>query len=150
VTDELQTFTEHGIKLRSGEEPAADIVVTATGRNVVVLGDIQISVYGRTVDISKTMNYIGTMYNGVPNFASVSGYTNASWTLKCQLTCRLVCRLLNCMDKKGYRACMLQNNDSSVKEDGTKKPWKLYNNYLLDMISLGIGSLNDGVLKFAR
>jgi len=110
------------------------------------------------------------MYDGVPNLASVFGYTNASWTLKCELTCNFVCRLLNHMDKKGYRVCAPRNGDASMPEarwlnlssgyiqrsidklpkQGSKSPWKLHDNYVLDTMSLSSGSLNDGVLKFSH
>ncbi len=89
VTDEIETFTEHGIKLRSGKELQGDIIVTATGLNLVALGNIQISVDGRHIDPAKTLNYKGTMYGGIPNLASTFGYTNASWTLKSRIDLRL-------------------------------------------------------------
>ncbi len=104
VTDHIETFTEKGIKLRSGEELEADVVVTATGLNLVVLGNVQLTVDGRSVDLSKTLNYKGMMFSDVPNLASAFGYTNASWTLKCDLTCEYVCRLLNHMRKDGAEA----------------------------------------------
>ena len=170
VTDEIDAFTERGIKLRSGAELEADIIVTATGLNLVVLGGIQFSVDGRAVDFAKTMNYKGSMFDGVPNFSSVFGYTNASWTLKCELICNYICRLLNHMEKRGYQACMPQNEDASVKEErwlnlssgyiqrvadklpkqGSKLPWKLRDNYVLDAMSLRTSSLNDGVMRFSH
>ena len=101
VTDEIETFTEHGIKLRSGKELQADIIVTATGLNLVALGEIQISVDGRSIDPANTLNYKGTMYGGIPNLASTFGYTNASWTLKSELTCDYICRVLNHMEAEG-------------------------------------------------
>jgi cation diffusion facilitator CzcD-associated flavoprotein CzcO len=135
-----------------------------------VLGGVQFSMDGRDVDFSKTLLYKGSMYDGVPNLASVFGYTNASWTLKCELTCNFICRLLNRMDKKGYRVCVPQNGDASMQEarwlnlssgyiqrsidqlpkQGSKSPWKLYDNYVLDTMSLSTGSLDDGVMKFSH
>ena len=169
ATDEIESFTENGIKLRSGAELEADIIVTATGLNLLVLGGVRFSVDGRAVDFAKTMNYKGSMFGGVPNFASVFGYTNASWTLKCELICNYICRLLNHMDKRGFQACMPLNEDVSVKgerwlnltsgyiqrvadklpKQGSKLPWKLRDNYLLDALSLRTSPLDDGVMKFA-
>src|SRR5262249_52508786 len=102
VTDPIDTFTEAGIKLRSGRELAADIIVTATGLQLEVLGGAQIAVDGRVVDLGRTFTYKGVMYSDVRNFASVFGYTNASWTLRADLICEWVCRLLNEMDQKGF------------------------------------------------
>jgi cation diffusion facilitator CzcD-associated flavoprotein CzcO len=170
VTDEIETFTEGGIRLRSGEELRGDIIVTATGLNLVALGEIQVSVDGNPVDLGKTLNYRGTMYGGIPNLASAFGYTNASWTLKSELTCKYICRLLNHMQAKGYRVCVPQNDDPSVQlepwlnltsgyiqrvagklpKQGSKAPWKLHQNYVKDLISLRFGSLEDGVLRFFR
>jgi monooxygenase len=168
VTDEIDTFTETGIKLRSGVELEADIIVTATGLNLIALGGIEISVDGKPIDPGKTLNYKGTMFSGVPNLAAVFGYTNASWTLKAELTCEYVCRLINHMDKKGYKICQPQNDDPSMSEEpwlnlssgyiqraadqlpkqGSKMPWKLHQNYVRDLISLRFGTLDDGILQF--
>jgi monooxygenase len=169
VTDEIQTFTERGILLKSGAEIAADIVVAATGLNLVALGGMQLSVDGEAVDPAKTLSYRGTMYSGIPNLASAFGYTNASWTLKCELTCDYVCRLLNHMDKKDVQVCVPQNDDPSVQEEpwlnlnsgyilrvadklpkqGSKMPWRLRQNYVLDIMNLRHGSLEDGVMRFS-
>src|SRR5207237_5440602 len=131
---------------QDGNELKADIIVTATGLNLQVLGGIDVSVDGRPVDFARTLNYKGMMYSDVPNLASSFGYTNASWTLKCDLTCEYVCRLLNYMDKNGYGSCTPRNSDPSVTEEpwidftsgyvqraiakmpkqGSKRPWKLY------------------------
>jgi monooxygenase len=168
VTDEIDTFTERGIKLRSGAELEADIIVTATGLKLVALGDVQLSVDGRAIDPSQTLNYRGTMYGGIPNLASVFGYTNASWTLKSELTCNYICRVLNHMNRAGYQVCVPQNDDPSVTlepwlnlssgyiqrvadklpKQGSKLPWKLHQNYVKDVMSLRYGSLNDGVMRF--
>ncbi len=167
VTDHIETFTESGIRLRSGIELQADIVVTATGLKVNLLGDVAFSVVGRRVDLSKTLAYKGMMFSEVPNLASVFGYTNASWTLKADLTCEYVCRLLNHMRRHGYAAAT-PRRDASVTEEpfldfssgyvqralamlpkqGSKKPWRLYQNYALDMATLRLGSINDGVMEF--
>ncbi len=168
VTDQIETFTENGVKLRSGIELEADIIVTATGLNLLLLGGIQFSVDGQAVDFSKTMLYKGAMYSGVPNVASVFGYTNASWTLKCELTCNFVCRLLNHMKSIGARVCVPQNDDAFIEEarwlnlssgyiqrvidklpkQGSKSPWKLHDNYVLDSVTLRARSFDDGVMRF--
>ena len=169
-TDQIETFTEAGIKLRSGTEIAADIIVTATGLDLLVLGDVKLTVDGKAVDPGKTMTYKGMMYSDVPNMVVATGYTNASWTLKCDLTCEYVCRMLNYMDKHGYRQCTPRQNDPSVKEQpwvdfssgyiqralekfpkqGSKLPWKLHQNYVRDLLALRFGSVNDGVIEYAR
>src|SRR5258708_34496715 len=116
VTNEIDTFTKNGIRLKDGSELEADIIVTATGLNLQVLGGLEVSVDGRIVDFARTLNYKGMMYSDVPNLASSFGYTNASWTLKCDLTCAYVCRLLNYMDRHGYKQCMPRNVDPSITE----------------------------------
>ena len=95
------------------------MIVTATGLNLQLLGGVQVSVDGRDVALAKTLNYKGMMFSDVPNLASSFGYTNASWTLKCDLTCEYVCRLLNHMQKHGYQQCTPRNVDPSVVEE----PW---------------------------
>jgi monooxygenase len=169
VTDQIETFTEKGLLLRSGKELEADLIVTATGLNLQVFGGMQVSVDGRPVDLSRTLNYKGMMYSDVPNLASAFGYTNASWTLKCDLTCEYVCRLLNYMDERGHRQCTPRRNDSSIAEQpwidfssgyvqrsiaqfpkqGSKAPWRLHQNYALDIVMLRFGSIDDGTLEFA-
>ncbi len=169
VTDHIETFTEKGLRLRSGAELEADLIVTATGLNLEVLGAVELTVDGRRVDPAKTMGYKGMMYSDVPNLASAFGYTNASWTLKCDLTCEYVCRLLNHMKKKGYRQCTPRKNDPSIVEEpaftftsgyvqrsiakfpkqGSRAPWKLYQNYALDLVSLKYSGVEDGSLEFS-
>jgi monooxygenase len=170
VTDEIQNFTERGIRLKSGAELPADIIIAATGLNLVALGGMQLIIDGRAVDPAKSLSYRGTMYSGIPNLASAFGYTNASWTLKCELTCDYVCRLLNYMDKKGTHVCVPQNDDPTVQEEpwlnlnsgyilrvadklpkqGSKMPWRLRQNYVLDIMNLRHGSLEDGVMQFSQ
>jgi monooxygenase len=113
LTGHIETFTEKGIQLESGEILAADIIVTATGLVMESFGGVKLSVDGRNVDMGSTLAYQGVMISGVPNFASVFGYTNASWTLKTDLICTYVCRLLNFMDKRG-----LPGNASQSRRDG--------------------------------
>jgi cation diffusion facilitator CzcD-associated flavoprotein CzcO len=169
VTDRIDTFTEKGLRLESGAELEADLVVTATGLNLLALGGMEIAVDGREVELAETMSYKGMMLGGVPNFAFAIGYTNASWTLKCDLTCEYVCRLLKHMDEHGYRQCVPQNRDPSVAElpfidfssgyvqrsiekfpkQGSKPPWRLYQNYPLDILGLKFGAIEDGALEFS-
>src|SRR6185312_7885155 len=150
------TFTATGVRLCSGEELAADIIVTATGLSMKLMSGVRLVVDGATVDLSQTMAYKGMMYSGIPNLASALGYTNASWTLKCDLTCEYVCRLISYMDRHGYRQCMPHNVDHSITElpsldfssgyvqrsvakmpkQGSKRPWRLYQNYALDIVTL--------------
>ena len=169
VTDQIVALTERGILLRSGREIMTDLIVTATGLNLQVLGGIELSVDGRKIDPAKTLSYKGMMYSGVPNLASAIGYTNASWTLKCDLTCDYVCRLLNFMDDNGFQQCTPLNNDPSIVEEpwvdfssgyvrrsldkfpkqGSKTPWKLHQNYALDLISLRFGSVQDSAMQYS-
>jgi monooxygenase len=170
VTDHIDRFTEKGILLKSGQELEADVIVTATGLVLEVWNGVEISVDGRKVDASKTLSYKGMMYEGVPNLASAFGYTNASWTLKCDLTCEYVCRLLNHMKRTGLRQATPVNDDPSVTfepwldfssgyvqramakfpKQGNKTPWKLYQNYAMDLMSLRYAKLDDGVLRFGN
>jgi cation diffusion facilitator CzcD-associated flavoprotein CzcO len=169
VTSEIDTFTEKGIRLKDGSELEADIIVTATGLNLQVLGGLEVSVDGRVVDFAKTLNYKGMMYSDVPNLAAAFGYTNASWTLKCDLTCEYVCRLINYMDRRGYKQCVAHNVDPEITElpslnftsgyvqrsiakmpkQGSKRPWRLYQNYALDIITLRYGKVDDGVMQYS-
>ncbi|MET0335820.1 MAG: NAD(P)/FAD-dependent oxidoreductase [Rhizobacter sp.] len=169
VTDEIETFTEKGIQLKSGTELEADLIVTATGLVLSSLGEMNLSVDGRKVESAKTIGYKGTMYSDVPNLASSFGYTNASWTLKCDLTCEYVCRLLNHMKKHGYRQCTPRNHDPELQEEpwldftsgyvqrsaamlpkqGSKAPWRLHQNYIRDLFTLRYGRIDDGVMEFS-
>jgi monooxygenase len=169
ATCEIDTFTTNGIRLKDGSELEADIVVTATGLVLQVLGGLDVSVDGRPVDFAKTLNYKGMMYSDVPNLAAALGYTNASWTLKCDLTCEYVCRLINYMDRHGYKQCMPHNSDPTIApqpslnftsgyvqrsiaklpKQGSKRPWRLYQNYALDIVSLRFGKIADGVMQYS-
>ena len=169
VTAEIDRFTESGIRLKDGSELQADIIVTATGLVLQLLGGMETVVDGRTIDFAKTMNYKGMMYSDVPNLASAFGYTNASWTLKCDLTCEYVCRLLNYMDRHGYKQCMPHNVDPTVEplpvldfssgyvqralpmlpKQGSKRPWRLFQNYAFDIVTLRFGKVDDGVMKYS-
>ena len=169
VTKEIDTFTKDGIRLKDGSELPADIIVTATGLVLEVLGGVQVSVDGRVVDFPSKLTYKGMMYADVPNLASSFGYTNASWTLKCDLTCEYVCRLINYMDRHNYRQCMPHNSDNTIEalpsldfssgyvrravakmpKQGSKRPWRLYQNYAFDIVTLRFGKVDDGVMQYS-
>jgi cation diffusion facilitator CzcD-associated flavoprotein CzcO len=166
----IDTFTETGLKLRSGIELQADLVVTATGLTLQVLSGLELTVDGASVDPAKSFTYKGMMYSDVPNFASSFGYTNASWTLKSDLTCAYVCRLLNHMQKTGARRCMprvrcadmaaepwvdfssgyFQRSLDKLPKQGSRKPWKLHQNYLRDLLAMRFASVEDDAMEFSR
>ncbi len=169
VTAEIERFTPKGIALKSGQELEADIIVTATGLKLELLGGMAVTVDGETKAMAKTMSYKGMMYSDVPNLASSFGYTNASWTLKCDLTCEYVCRLLNHMDKKGtpiatpksdpsvaempwldFSSGYVQRAKDVLPKQGAVKPWRLYQNYALDMITLRYGRIDDGTMQLEK
>ena len=170
VTDQIETFTETGLKLRSGATLDADLIVTATGLNLQLFGGLQATVDGAHVDFAKTYGYKGMMFSDVPNLALAIGYTNASWTLKAELICRYVCRLLNHMTATGTRQCTPRLRDASIGEapfldltsgyikreiqkfpkQGSKIPWKLYQNYARDLLMLKRGGVEDGVMEFSN
>ena len=169
VTDKIDRFTEHGIKLSSGKEIPADVIVTATGLKLQLVSGISMFVDGAKVDLSKTFNYKGTMFSGVPNFAITIGYTNASWTLKAELTSLYFCRLINYMQSHGYRSAIptvsddigeqpmmnlqagyVQRELEHLPKQGLKRPWTLQQNYPKDIMALRYGKVNDGALVFAR
>jgi cation diffusion facilitator CzcD-associated flavoprotein CzcO len=169
VTDEIDAFTGHGILLKSGAHLAADVVVLATGLKLNLLGDIGFTVDGARLETSRAMAYKGAMLSGVPNMAYAFGYTNASWTLKADLTANYVCRLLRHMDSYGY-AIATPRPDPALAEQpflnftsgyvvralkilpkqGSRRPWKVYQNYLLDVLTLRCARIDDGVLVFER
>jgi cation diffusion facilitator CzcD-associated flavoprotein CzcO len=170
VTDTIDEFTETGVKLASGETIDADIVVTATGLKLKIMSGLTLVVDGEQVDLATKMAYKGMMYNDVPNLAQAFGYTNASWTLKCDLTSKYVCRLIKHMDKHGFACCVARDNDSTVTRtpvldfnstyivkvldqlpsQGSRHPWKLHQNYFQDLSMLKYAKLDDGVMEFRR
>jgi monooxygenase len=170
VTDEIETFTEKGLRLRSGQELEADIIVTATGLNVQMMGGMQVCVDATAIKLSRTLAYKGMMYSDVPNLASSFGYTNASWTLKSDLTAGYVCRLLNYMDAHGYDTCTPRKHDPSITEEpaidfssgyiqraldelpkqGSTRPWRLHQNYAFDILEFRFACVDDGTMEFAR
>ena len=168
VTDEIESFTETGLALKSGATLDADIIVTATGLKLRRFGGLSLTVDGAPVEIPKAMVYKGMMLSGVPNLAFSVGYTNASWTLKCDLTSRYVCRLVNYLAKHGYTEARPRRDPSievaplldftsgyvqrSIKDfpqQGSRVPWKLYQNYPRDLFMIERSKLADGVLQFA-
>jgi monooxygenase len=168
VTDRIDTFTKKGLLLESGTELEADLIITATGLNLLWLGGLEISVDGEDLDLSKALSYKGLMLSGVPNMAFAVGYTNASWTLKCDLTSEYVCRVLNHMDAHGYRICVPRRDPTITEQpildltsgyvlrsldkfpkQGSRPPWKLHQNYARDILTLRHRALEDGALEFS-
>jgi len=173
VTDRIDTFTEKGILLESGEELEADIIVTATGLNLMALGGAEFSVDGQAVDISKTVSYLGMMFSDLPNLISTFGYINASWTLRADLTAHFACRVINHMDRSDYRQCTPrlreEDKDMAVQDwltdfssgyikrgvhllprQGDKAPWLNTQNYMADRKSLPKREIDDGILRFTN
>jgi monooxygenase len=170
VTDTIDTFTETGLRLGSGAELEADIVVTATGLNMLAVGGMTIAVDGTEIDLAQTVGYKGIMFSGIPNLAVSLGYTNASWTLKCDLTCRWVCRLLAHMDAHGYRQVTPRWGEADLPANpfvdlasgyvlrsiekfprqGDNAPWRLHQNYARDVLLLRHGAIADEALEFSR
>jgi cation diffusion facilitator CzcD-associated flavoprotein CzcO len=168
VTDRVASFEEGGIRLESGRGLEADVVVTATGLELLFLGGMRLSVDGEEVDVARALTYKGMMLSEVPNFAFTIGYTNASWTLKADLVAEYACRLLNHMSAGGYGECVPRISDPAVTEEplmdftsgyvlrslemlpkqGSKEPWKLRQNYPVDLRNLRRGPLEDGAMRF--
>ncbi len=169
VTDHIERFTPEGIRLRSGRELEADLIVTATGLNVRLFGGAELWVDDRQLDPTQTMAYKAMMVSDVPNMAFAVGYTNASWTLKVDLVAEYVCRLINYMDAEGYASCC-PRVDPEVEEaplldfdagyimrardqlprGGSKYPWRVFENYALDRVMLRRSRVNDSNMEFAR
>ncbi|WDZ83205.1 flavin-containing monooxygenase [Micromonospora cathayae] len=168
VTDTVDTFTATGIRLASGRDLPADLVVTATGLNLLAIGGMELTVDGTRIDLARTVAYKGMMLSGVPNFALTLGYTNASWTLKADLVAGYVCRLLQHLDRHGHQVCtplapdtdklspiidltagyVLRSVDALPKQ-GPAAPWRLHQNYPRDVWLMRYGPLDDGVV-FSR
>jgi monooxygenase len=170
VTDRVDTFTETGIRLASGDELEADIVVTATGLDLLFLGGMSVTVDGTGVDPGARLTYKGMMLEGVPNLAMAVGYTNASWTLKCDLTCDYVCRLLNHMREGRLRQCTPRNTGADVTatpllalnagyvrrsvhllpKQGSRFPWQVHQSYLRDYRAMKLRSVEDEAMVFSN
>ncbi|MFL9840862.1 NAD(P)/FAD-dependent oxidoreductase [Sphingomonas sp. ST-64] len=164
VTDHIERFETDGIRLKSGDLLPADIIVTATGLDMQLMGGIPFTVDGARVDPARSLGYKAMMYSDIPNLASSFGYTNASWTLKSDLTCAYVCRLLNAMKKRGMRQVTPRVGADVTQEDfltftsgyvqraidrfpkqGDKRPWRVHQNYTLDLIDLKFGGIDAGM-----
>ena len=169
LTDHILKFTESGIALKSGTYIETDLVVTATGLDLLPLGGVTFKVDGETVDISDTVIYKGMMLSGLPNLLVAVGYTNASWTLKCDLTSMYFCKLLKYMDRNYYRYCICSHPDKAptlpiidfssgyierainrFPNQGTKRPWRLYQNYFLDLLATRFGVFRNSGIQFFR
>jgi cation diffusion facilitator CzcD-associated flavoprotein CzcO len=170
VTDQIETFTETGLKLKSGATLDADVIVTATGLRMQLLGEMEMVVDGRKIAPHETTSYKGMMFSDVPNLASTFGYTNASWTLKADLTAEYVCRLLNRMDRTGAQICTprlpqgemeiepwldfssgyVQRALKILPKQGARTPWKVHQNYALDLVALRYGKVDDGTMEFSK
>lgn len=171
VTDRIETFTENGILLQSGDEIEADIIISATGLELQMLGGVEIEVDGEPVALNERLTYKGVLLEGVPNAAMIVGYINASWTLKADIASEYVCRLLNHMDKRGYAQVVAEDHegcktDATIMDaldagyvrraadrlprQGSKGPWRLAHDYLRDRPVLRRGPIEDGCLHFSR
>jgi cation diffusion facilitator CzcD-associated flavoprotein CzcO len=169
VTGRIARFDETGIRLESGEHLDADVVVTATGLNLLPIGGMALAVDGHPVELSETVSYKGMMVSGVPNFAMTIGYTNASWTLKADLVARYVCRLLEHMERHGYDVVTplapadperepflgltsgyVQRSLAALPKQGGRAPWKLYQNYIRDVLLMRRGPVEDEGIRFSR
>lgn len=169
VTDTIECFTPEGIRLASGCELPADIIVTATGLNLMLMGNIGFTVDGQPFDPARSMQYKGMMFSDLPNLASAFGYTNASWTLKADLTSVYVCRLLNHMDKIGMRQATprltahveeipfldftsgyVQRALAKFPRQGAVMPWRVHQNYVRDLATMRFGAIEDGVISFSN
>jgi cation diffusion facilitator CzcD-associated flavoprotein CzcO len=168
VTDHVAELTETGVALRSGGHLDADLIVTATGLELQAFGGVETTVDGQRLDPSDLVVYRGIMCSDVPNLAFASGYTNASWTLKADLASRYVCRLLHYMDRHGYTRCVPRRDPSIQKvplmdltsgyiqrsidkfpRQGSAVPWRLHQNYALDLLLIDYGRVNDAAMEFA-
>jgi cation diffusion facilitator CzcD-associated flavoprotein CzcO len=170
VTDAIAEVVESGIRLSSGRALPADIIVAATGLVVKLMGGAEILVDGVPAKFNEKLVYKGAMFSGVPNLALAFGYTNNSWTLRCDLTARFVCRLLKYMDRKGFSICVpklpepsvnpeplldfssgyVRRADGVLPRQGQKAPWRVPQNYVKDLVALTFGSVSDGTMNFLR
>jgi len=169
VTDRIERFTPSGIRLRSGEELTADIIVTATGLELQMLGGVALSVNGQPINISSGMLYRGLMLNRIPNLTITFGYTNASWTLRADLTAFFLCRLVKYMQRHSLDRVMpvahdhiqlrpmidfssgyVKRAEPVLPKQGHRAPWRLYQNYLLDYLMMNTSRFHDGVLNLRK
>jgi len=168
LTDQIKTFTAEGLELQSGTTLKADLVVTATGLKIQLLGGVKFKVNGKEINLSDLHAYRGVMLSDLPNLGLAIGYTNASWTLKCDLNCQYICRLLNYMEEHHYRICTprfdastydseplldlsagyVQRALDEMPKQGSGGPWKVHQNYFKDLVSLRFGDLADEALQY--
>ncbi|MDF0488709.1 NAD(P)/FAD-dependent oxidoreductase [Sphingomonas sp. H39-1-10] len=160
VTGRLVRVTQTGVALESGDELPADIIVTATGLEILLLGGVALSVDGETVDLAKCYSYKGLMFSDVPNLALVFGYTNASWTLRADLASGYICRVLNAMRRRGMRQVTprlggavsplpfvdfssgyIMRAADKLPKQGHRRPWRVRQNYVADLLGLRFGRL---------
>ncbi len=169
VTDAIEKFTENGLRLASGKLLDADIIVTATGLKIQLFGGIALKVNDQVIDSGDMHCYRGVLLNDIPNFAVAVGYTHVSWTLKCELSSHYVTRLLNYMDEQGYSSCIARYNkdaftseplidsnagyilraENILPKQGSKAPWKVYQNYLKDILSLRYSKIHDKYVEYS-
>jgi cation diffusion facilitator CzcD-associated flavoprotein CzcO len=170
VTDEIARVTPDGLELKSGDRLSADIIVTATGLSIKLLGGMQLLVDGEAAELGGRLVYKGAMVEGIPNFAFAFGYTNASWTLKCDLTARMVSRIVNHMIRRSFDMVMPIHGDPAAERQslldfssgyvqrasnllpmqGARVPWRVPQNYLLDLFAHKTSRLSSGALRFSR
>jgi monooxygenase len=170
VTGHIDRFTEAGIRLKDGRELPADIIVTATGLKLQLLSGVEYFVDGERFEPRQSMTYKAMMFEGVPNLATSFGYTNASWTLKADLTCMYVCRLLNHMEQTGtqiatpvlddpevtpepwlsFTSSYVQRALDNLPKQGSKRPWRVHQNYAKDLMDLKFGKVDDGAMRFTK
>ncbi|MEM7545613.1 MAG: NAD(P)/FAD-dependent oxidoreductase [Pseudomonadota bacterium] len=167
VTDQIETFTATGLRTAGGQEIEADIIIPATGLTVQFLGGAEIYIDHVPLDLTENTIYRGMMLSDVPNLTVVFGYTNASWTLKADLTCDYVMRLLSYMETQGHKVATAVSDDDMARrplinlesgyilralaqlpKQGSRAPWRNSDNYILDMMSIRYGRMNDGVIAF--
>ncbi len=169
VTDHIDRFTSNGIRLKSGEEIEADIIITATGLDVQMMGGVATKVDDQPIKVPDVLTYRGVLLEGIPNAAMIFGYTNASWTLKADIAAEYVCRLLNHMDKQGYSTVKPIDTEGCKVEDtvlgslssgyiqraadrlprqGSKAPWQVQQNYVHDVQRLRFAPMEDDTLSF--
>jgi cation diffusion facilitator CzcD-associated flavoprotein CzcO len=169
VTDEVSHFESDGLNTKSGQKLVADCVVMATGLKMQLLGGAALTIDGEPFEVNEAMVYKGMMISDLPNFIYAFGYTNASWTLKVDLTANYLCKLINKMERKGYDVVIPERPEEASEEDflnlssgyirrarailpkqGKKRPWKVVQNYLVDMLATRFDRLNDSALKFRK
>ncbi|PXX92705.1 FAD-containing monooxygenase EthA [Marinobacter vulgaris] len=169
VTDHIERFTEQGVRLKSGQELEADIIIPATGLDIQMLGGMDLVVDGHPVVLRDKLVYKNVMVEGVPNAGMLFGYTNISWTLKVDIAAEYLCRLLNHMDAHGKRVCVprdtgdsrgegtvmggldsgyIRRADDRLPRQGSHGPWKVTQNYLADVKTLRFDPIEDGYLEF--